>query len=347
MERMNRDIFPSQETIAAYPRLAGIVDNAVIKKAFNGHDFWAGFWKALFHQGGVISLLLLGGATIYAGFEVTLGNVYRAPAELNLAAAIAGVLGLLMQLALGSLRVRTRWLLRRFGSERVRSLKFQLLMQLGRTAPGPEADAALNQFVAQGIADIREEVRSGRGVIDQFEAQTVVGDVAPAPGPHLDADTMKQAWAYHDSARIDVQASHFSSRVLDGRDEMRTPGAIADILFLIAAVMTITELALRSWTYWSPDQGWDLGSVGQSWWFFLIWAFFVASASMMVFQNALGHEANSDRYAQYQRELERLPRGEPQADPTALMHRVYVVELIVLRELRGFLRDKRSRTYVY
>jgi len=124
MERPNRDIYPSEQTISAYPRLAPFVNNAVLQRAFDRHENAANFWKRAFHWGGFASLALLASSTGYVGFELTIGRLVEAPDWLGLAAAVGGGLGLLTQLLIAIFRPRTRWLLQRFGAERIRGVKF-------------------------------------------------------------------------------------------------------------------------------------------------------------------------------------------------------------------------------
>lgn len=345
MERVNRDIYPSPETVAAYPRLTPFVDNADIKRAFARHEWQANFWKHVFHIGGTLALLLLAVSTTYVGFELTLGEFFTAPSWAPAAASVAGGAGLLLQLLMQSLKPRLRWLLHRFGAERLRNAKFLVLMHFSDQTGAEAASAAAKAHTARLIADIHDEVNSNVGGIIAFQPAEIVPRVAA--GPNIEPETVRQAWDYYASARWDVQRTHFLSRINDGSEGSRTPGAMGDMLFLAAAMLSFLDLALRGWSISYPEYTFTIEPLPQAIWYFLIWLFFVCSAILMVCQQAVGHDANSDRYAQYLEELSRLPQGEDKANLPALLERMYAVELIVLRELKAFLHDHRGRSYIF
>lgn len=345
MERVNRDIYPSPETVAAYPRLKPFVDNDDIKRAFARHERQANFWKQVFHIAGTLALLLLAVSTTYVGFELTLGEFFSAPGWAPVAATIAGGAGLLLQLLMQSLKPRLRWQLHRFGAERVRNAKFLVLMHFSEHVDAAAASAAAKAHTARLVADIHDEVNSNVGGIIAFQPADLVSR-AP-PGPNNDPETVRQAWDYYTSARWDVQRTHFLSRINDSSESARTPGAVGDMLFLAAAMLSFLDLAIRGWNMFYPEYTLAIAPLPQAVWYFAIWTFFVCSAILMVCQQAVGHDVNSDRYAQYLEELSRLPQGEDRSNLPALLERMYAVELIVLRELKAFLHDHRGRSYIF
>ncbi|MEQ1817811.1 MAG: hypothetical protein ABL871_04310 [Terricaulis sp.] len=344
MEEFNRDMGVSEDFVDAHVAIRPLLSNAKIERWFKRYDRAAVLWKKAYEFFGALSLVCIAAAALYLGYRLALAPTYGVLRELDAAGVIVGAVGLISQLVLIFAQLRDRWLLSRFAAERLRCLKFQAFRALFEPQRDPDLALAVDRHAEREVAGLRQELRAGYTAIGAFSpSATLPVWTASREG---EADILQQAREVYDDLRIAMQLQHFEGRIEIARKKEQSPGALSDWVFVLASLLTLTELSLNGLHLVANFDAPEIPAFIQPWWWFVVWSLFVISAVLAIYGQARVQRVDADRYEQYRREIVEV-RNQKVADWTSFASRVYAMELIALRELQDFCRDQRYFGYLF
>src|SRR5665213_3301809 len=342
----NRDINPSDQLAAAYPGLACLLRNNAISQAFARFETMAVRWKRLYVFSGRLSLIAVLLAMVSFDYQITLNNVYGAPAFLAGVAAAFAATGLLSQAVLGLTHAKDQWLAARFAAERLRCLKFQLFTVLEEVPDIQSLAPKIKQRTSEGLAALEQELMGGRSAILEFSPFDVL---APAKKKvtHADKNTVEDAAAIYDILRFTVECQHFEDQFRGHERETKFPSLLSEFSFMAGAALACVGIL----TAIMPE-GWRLYQIltargVMEWVDFLTWMLFVLSAVVAIHERGSAHQQNAERYLTYGREIRRIRTGAMTHMPASFFEAVREMEHLMLREIQDFCRDVKHSNYIF
>lgn len=331
-----RDIFPGSKTLEEYSDLTPLLTNTIIDDEYVQRDAVAVKAKRQFHQLGQLAILLIAGSAIFTLADALIPTFVPDSFILRLIAVSAAGVGVVLQLYLISTGQKHKWLLNRYATERLRSIKFQAYQCCYTAASPDDLKDQVDSFIRRSIADLDNELNGGISILRNFdatEAYKAVETIGPPANPalaQLGLDAFKEL-------RVKYQLVFANSEVERFNTRRRVFNSTQDIVYLIAAVLTF--LALGAGLY-EPLRA--LMPIG--WIEFLVVSCFVAGATEAILDNALLEEQSQSRYEQYARHISAvLLRAR---DPGAsLGHVVAEMEALCLNELAQFCAAAQKISY--
>ena len=345
MEIFNRDIEPTPEVVNTNPDLGPLISNLTLSKEFVSHETAAVAWKTTYNAVGVLSLLCAGVATIYLGYHIALQPIYGIYPLTPLVVALTGAMGLVLQLVLLFGGIKERWLIHRFGAERLRCLKFQLFCIVSVTSNISEIASLAESESAKGIAKIEYELLGGAPALKQFHPSIALGK-SPHSCYKASSKFVAEVFDVYKLLRINVQATHFSGRIAAGEKGAHIPTVLSDLFLFTAATLSFLEALQAGWHELSAHAV-SLTNVQQAALNFLIWILFVFSALLAVYRQAHADIVNTDRYRQYLREVERIKNEDPPKNMDDLISVIWRMEEIALYELHAFCHDQERTSFLF
>lgn len=331
-----RDIFPKAKMLEEFDDLSPLLVNATIDDEFRRRDEMAVKAKRQFHQLGQLAILLIAGSAIFTMAEALIPRVIPDSLILRLIAVAAAGIGVVLQLYLISTGQKHKWLLNRYATERLRSIKFQAY-QTGLMATNKDDLKEKSEvFVRRAIADLDNELNGGPSILRRFEADdgytAVKSPEAPA-NPGLAQRTLE---AYQE-LRIKYQLVFANSEVERFNTRRRVFNSTQDIIYLIAAILTFLALGVRIYE--------PLGSLIEIGWIeFLVVSCFVAGATEAILDNALLEEQSQSRYEQYAQHIATILQ-KSREDEASLFYTVAEMEALCLNELAQFCAAAQKISY--
>jgi hypothetical protein len=340
----NRDINPSDDLAAVYPRLTCLLHNDAVSRAFMDYEKTAVRWKRIYTFFGRLSLIAILLAMVSFDYQITLKSVYGAPPILAGIAAAFAAIGLFSQALLGLSRAKDRWLGARFAAERLRCFKFQLFSVLEEAPDFHGLAAMVRQRTNEGLALLREELRGGRTAILDFSPFDVLPPRKKAA--HPDHHLTEEAAALYDILRFSVETQHFEERSRNHEQRSKLPSLLAEFSFLAGAVLACIGILV---TLLPVEAGGHppIGHAAMEWLDFLTWMMFVLSAVVAIHERGSAHQQNAERYVTYGREIRRLRSAATHHMPTSFFEAVREMEHLMLREIQDFCRDVKHSNYIF
>ncbi|MCA8901187.1 MAG: hypothetical protein KDA53_08035 [Hyphomonas sp.] len=332
MQVVNRDIFPTDATMARFARVSALLKNEQIDSAFNRHEEEAVRGKRAFHSLGRASILLIAVSTIYSVAEALVMQQFSGQLYVSVLMALAAAVGIGLQVFLLASRARSRWLLNRFACERLRSMKFQAYAHAA-TAPSEEALASeVERWSAAGISQLDNELNAGMAALATFVPAKAL--CAPeGPKRPVNAELASEAMAAFRELRITYQERFAASELHRLGENQRVLNSSADILYLAGAGFVLLSLIAKVS---------EIAGVGP-WADFLAVATFVAGISKTVIDNASLGEVSTNRFGAYRQDILDVAHD---ADGGAPLARVVArMELLALQELDDFATASKSVSY--
>ena len=342
----NRDINPSDQLAAAYPDLKCLLRNDAISQAFARFETMAVRWKRIYIFFGRLSLIAVLLAMVSFDYQITLKNVYGAPAMLAGIAAAFAATGLISQAVLGLSHAKDRWLAARFAAERLRCFKFQLFTVLEEVPDVQSLALKVKQRTSEGLAALEQELMGGRAAILEFSPFDVL---APPKKKvtHAAKRIVDDAAAVYDLLRFTVESQHFEDRFRDHDRETKFPSLLSEFSFMFGAALACVGIL----TTIMPE-GWRLYQLltargVMEWVDFLTWMLFVLSAVVAIHERGSAHQQNAERYLTYGREIRRIRTSVMTHMPASYFEAVREMEHLMLREIQDFCRDVKHSNYIF
>jgi hypothetical protein len=341
----NRDINPSDQLAAAYPDLACLLRNEAISAAFARFETAAVRWKKVYVFSGRLSLIAVLLAMISFDYQITLKNVYGAPAFLAGAAAAFAATGLFCQAVLGLTHAKDRWLTARFAAERLRCFKFQLFTVLEEVQDVQSLASRVRQRTSEGLAGLEQELMGGRSAILEFSPFDVLAP-PKKKSAHVNKHLVEEAAAVYDMLRFTVESQHFEDQFRAHDRSTKFPSLISEFSFMAGAALACIGIL----TTIMPE-GWSLYQLltargVMEWVDFLTWMLFVLSAVVAIQERGSAHQQNAERYLTYGREIRRIRASAMTHLPASYFEAILEMEHLMLREIQDFCRDVKHSNYI-
>jgi hypothetical protein len=344
-EKFNRDIDPSDKLAHAYPELGALIVNRAVSEAFAARERAAVKWKRRHSRLGKAALLAILLVMLVLDYRLTLAKHYGGEDPLAIIGACAAAVGLAAQLFSIFSRSKEKWLVERFGAERLRCMKFQAFALAATTSDPARLKSEVETFTNLAIAKLDQDLMAGKPVLRTFDpadvfipAETAAADLDPA--------FVRKATDVYDRLRLQVQLQHFEGQAERSRERARRAMSLAELAFIIGALCAVAEVLLTASHLW-PSPHWHVPGSWQDWLNFLTWAMFATSAVIAVYERGAGEEASTERYTQYAAEIRRIKSRLRHDDAGAFLDMVREMERIGLRELHDFCRDAERSSYIF
>jgi hypothetical protein len=342
MEIVNRDIYPSDEFVGAYPDLEFLIRNPPVAGAFADAERAARFWKQLHNGAGFVSLACILVVMWTLDYILTLGHLRAPPPWLDAVSAAIGGVGLLAQLVLILGRLKPRWLLSRFVAERLRCVKFQAFVFAAERCEADAANPAAEAFTREAIANLAQEMMGGRAAMIRFEP----GEVSFGRGERegrVDRRFLEVAQTVYERLRLEVQLQQFEAQEIATREADRLPRTVAEVSFVAGALIACLDVILAAFGV-SPGEKHPVIAHSLN---FATWAFFATSAVVAVYQRGAARQASAERYARYANQIERIRSRYPSETTEGFAEAVREMETVALEELHEFCRDSDQASFVF
>lgn len=336
MDIANRDMFPSEATLARFSEIEPLLVNPLLDDAFRRHDARALRGKRLYHRMGRLAMLLIAASAVYTiAFALVLEEGVWTQ-RLTLVAAICAIVGIVFQTFIVVTRQKEAWLLNRFASERIRSLKFQSF-HLGDNA----RDAAgllrsVEAFSAQHLSRLENDLNTGMAVLERFSPDAALDTPPPSRLPDADPDMARQSREAYEELRVRYQTNFASGEISKLRGRMRAVTSLQDVMYFAAVAFAILSLGIK---VVDIDH-----NIPTDWVDFMAVTLFVAGATKAIADNALLDEQSQGRYESYLRQLDHASTRAEQ-DERDLDGLVDAVERVSLNELDLFCQDALRVSY--
>lgn len=328
LEKHNQDVFPSAEMVALYAGCRPVVVNPIIDDAFLEYERKAVVAKRTYHRRGRLgTMLVLISVTFTVAGALVVPAHLPAVRELSIVAVSLGALGLAIQLNLLITGKKKSWLVNRFATERLRSIKFQAYQFAFTAASAEDLQIRVDEFYASELARLRAELNAGEAALGMFSPIQATMQprvkIKHALAPGL-ADIMQKAYR---ELRIEYQQRFASAEIRSLMDLQRVGYATADILYVVGAFLTLAALFGK---LVFPNNE-DLAR----WIDFLAIISFTTGLSRTILENASLSETSRGRYEEYLRALAERDR-ELRDDDISFPEIVRQMERIILGELSQF-----------
>ncbi|MGB6230922.1 MAG: DUF4231 domain-containing protein [Litorimonas sp.] len=336
MQVANRDMFPSDATLARFPDIQPLLVNPVLDAAFRRHDAVASRGKRLYHSLGRLAVLMIATSAVYTiAFALILPDAPWTQ-HLTLIAALSALIGIALQSFIVFTRQKEKWLLNRFASERIRSLKFQSFHLGDNVRDVDGLSEAVDAFSARHLSRLENDLNTGMAVLERFNPEAALDTPEPSRLPDADPAIATQSREAYEELRVRYQCNFASGEVGKLRGRMRAITSLQDVMYFAAVAFAILSLAIK---VIDIDH-----NVPTDWVDFMAVTLFVAGATKAIADNALLDEQSQGRYESYLRQLEHAS-GQAENRRSDLDGLVDAVERVSLKELDLFCQDALRVSY--
>ncbi|MEO1029639.1 MAG: DUF4231 domain-containing protein, partial [Pseudomonadota bacterium] len=178
-----RDMFPRERILSEYPALEPLLTNSIIDEEFTRRDKLAQEGKKAFHTIGQLAVLLVAGSAIFTMAEALIPDVMPNSFILRLIAVAAAGIGIVLQLYIIFTKQKEKWLLNRYASERLRSIKFQAYQVAHKVEDPTNLKEEVDGFLRRAIADLDHELNGGIAILRSFRSSEAYVDAKATKKP--------------------------------------------------------------------------------------------------------------------------------------------------------------------
>ncbi|MEL6245998.1 MAG: hypothetical protein AAFR41_12730 [Pseudomonadota bacterium] len=297
----NRDVFPADETREIHREIVSLLDVPVIDTLFTEMDKTALKAKRLYHRLGRLAITLIAISAVYTvGDAVGLLAAIGAPEQISIAAVLFAAIGIGLQTYILLSHQKDKWLINRFGVERLRSLKFQAYRLAQAATDHGALKTAVDTFATREVARLKDELTNGMAAIKAFDpSRAIAGTAVPAKAvnPVLAAAALD---AFCD-LRITYQKRFAQGEIEAMSDRRRIFESSQDFIYAAAAIFAFVALAVKGVEALGVDVSQVLSIPLID---FLAVSLFIAGASKSIMDNASIEDVSKTRYEQYARDVE-------------------------------------------
>lgn len=327
MEIHNRDLTPTEAMADIYSRIAPLIGNALIVQAFGAFETRAVAAKKQYHGLGRLGMALVLVGTFYSIAERLILPDFPGKWFVGAGAIVAGLGGLGLQAFLHFSHAKQKWLLARFGAERVRSIAFQAYPLAHQATDTPALKTAADAFYGKALVELEAELNTGPAALELYAPDKAFApppcDLPQPANPDL-ADLAAKAFV---ELRLDYQQRFASSEMLRLNTVARIGETVADFLYLAGGGLAVSALIIK---FALPE--WNLLS---AWIDFIAISAFIVGLSKIVFDAASNSVPSRARYRLYVEDLQAI--GEDMAEgKLTLIELVRRTERVALTELGQF-----------
>ena len=161
MKISNRDMFPASGTISSFQDIAPLLEQPIFDEAFKAHDKAALRAKKLYHRFGQIAILMIAFSGIFTIAEALLFPKLFNNIILTLFAATMAFSGLVLQFYIMLTRQKEKWLINRYATEYIRSLKFQSFALADQAISAEHLGELAKNFASKRMASLENDLNAG------------------------------------------------------------------------------------------------------------------------------------------------------------------------------------------
>lgn len=329
MQTPNRDMFATGQTQDEFNTVAPLLVSPELDQEFKRRNASAIRAKRQYHRFGQIAIAMVAMSAIFTIAEALVLPDFPGRTWLQFVAVSMAGLGIALQLYLIITKKKLKWLIDRFASERLRSLKFQAYALAQQARDTNDLQTRVEQFHRKEVARLENELNAGIAILRNFSPSQMLESVPCGDKPANPSLAAKACEAYMD-LRINYQRNFALSQIAAFTGRRRLFNSTQDMIYLAAAIFTFLSLGSK---LVAP------GVMGQytAWIDFLAVTFFVLGATEAIMDNALLEEQSQTRFEQYARDIEEV-KAQCRAEPVNLCRNVRAMEQLCLNELDHFCR---------
>lgn len=298
MQTPNRDLFVTDATRAQYKIIEPLLTSEHLDAVFMKHEKAANSAKRRYHKLGQIAIILITISAIFTIAEALVLEGIFTNVVFTFTAAIMVGIGIILQGYLIITRQKTKWLLNRFATERLRSLRFQAFY-FAQTAKNETAlREQVDVFLRKKIAHLENELNAGLTILQNFRPDGVLDEnphLKSAANPRM-AELAREAYL---ELRVNYQRNFALSEITRFTGRRRILTSTQDMIYFGAAVFAFLSLG-----------GKIINSAGfgidTAWIDFLAVTLFILGATEAIMDNATLEEQSQSRFEQYVRDIDAL-----------------------------------------
>jgi hypothetical protein len=326
MEAHNRDISPTGAIKGIFEPIAPLIANPKINRAFATFEARAVAAKKSYHLLGRLGLILVLISAFYTIAESLVLPRFPEGIALSALAITAGILGLGLQAFLILSHRKHRWLVARFGAERVRSIAFQAFPLAQYASDTSELEISANEFYVTALAQLDAELNAGVAAIDLYNEKTAL-KLPDIETTQTSADLGTLARTAYIELRLRYQQRFASGQALKLKDAKRIDESFADFLYLMGGILAVMALSVKL--------AFPAARTLSAWIDFAAIASFITGLAKIVFDAANDSGPSRERYELYLTELKSIDKAaaDDQLDLITLVRRT---EQAALWELGQF-----------
>jgi len=336
----NTDLDPGEGYLATLPRIRVVLNHPALLRAFRHYDQIANSEYRLFRLIGAISLCLgaisLVGITselLFAAIEV------EVPSYITSTFEVCAVISILLALATLVGSTRTRWLVARFMTERIRQWHFQMFLDGNLISTAWETPEVFETERDKRWARFMSIASSAQGAMGSF-VDDETRDLYHPQAPYPDHATAEESLRAYYDLRFEKQMSFFKFKrehfaVRDDWSE-----AVARWMILFGLLLVAGQLIVVIKRHVAPIHASRIM-------FAAAIVLVILSAIIRVYRSALAVASQRERYeAKWVRLVGLRTAYERSSTVDEKLELMKEVELIEIEELRDFLRQMRRASYL-
>lgn len=339
MQFSNRDLFPISATQSQYAEIMPLIDQPLIDGEFRKHDSAALSAKKKYHRFGQLAILLVAFSAIFTIAEaLVLPGLFKNVILTYLAVAMAFI-GIVLQCYIIFTHQKKKWLLNRYASEFLRSLKFQSFVLAHEAKDSSELSDLVTRYSEKHIARLQNQLNAGYAILTDFSPGKITEQIRPATktGPKNPILSQRAKEAYSE-LRFEYQ-KNFALHSIDAfKGRRRWFNSSQDMIYLAAALFAFISLGAKVLIISGTNLQTD-------WIDFTAVTLFILGATEAIMDNALLEEQSQARFEQYVRDLTETYSRMEASDKFQLPDYVMKIEQICLTELGEFCRSAERISY--
>lgn len=336
MKISNRDMFVSEASQEQYKEIMPLLEIPALDAEFLKRDKLAKKAKKRYHYLGQLAIIFVASSAIFSIADaLILKNFLDNIIFKYIAVGVAG-LGITLQCYLFFTKQKLKWLLNRFRTERLRSLKFQTYLLVQSAADTEDLKRLTEAFTTKKMAQLENDMNAGIAVLRNFSPSSLLDELS-APSKAKNSSLAKQARDAYLDLRVRYQRNFALSEVASFAGRRRFFNSSQDMIYLGAAIFSFLSLGAKV----TDPSG--LG-INTAWIDFLAVTLFVLGATESIRDNALLEGQSQTRFEQYARAIDETTSGTNPGG-TNLKHLIFEMERICLDELDLFCRAAERISY--
>lgn len=338
MQIANRDILPSAATVEQYEDIRPLLVNDVIDTKFKYHDKIATASKKSYHRFGQLAIILVAISAIVTITEALLLPQLFQNYTLAVIAGIMAGSGVLLQAYITFTKQKTKWLLNRFASEYIRSLKFQSFALASHAKDSEDLAQKLHAFSAKKLNRLDNDLNTGLAILREFSPQKTLDTDGPVRSQLIQNEALtRTALNAFQELRIGYQRNFAASEIEKFKRRRRLFNSSQDMIYLGAAAFVFLSLITKIFPQLDLFLSTQLID-------FMAVTLFVLGATEAIMDNALLEEQSQSRYEQYVADLDEAITHHP-THPKHLTDIVTDIEKVCLGELNLFCQAAQRISY--
>jgi len=317
-----------------------LIDQPLFDNEFLKHDRAALSAKKQYHRFGQLAIVLVALSAIFTIAEALVLPVLFQNVVLTYLAVTMAFVGIVLQCYIVFTHQKKKWLLNRYASEFIRSLKFQSFVLAHEANDKNHLAELANAYAGKHIARLQNQLNAGYAILTNFSPGTITEQLRPLTRKKAsNSNLSKLAVEAYLELRYDYQKNFSLNSVEAFKVRRRWFTSSQDMIYLAAAILAFISLGAKV----LANTG---ASIPTDWIDFSAITLFILGATEAIMDNALLEEQSQARYEQYVRELtECRTRLESLKKVQTLPDYVLNIELVCLGELGEFCRSAERISY--